>query len=159
MKKLTAKEIMIPDVLTVDKEWSVDQLSDFLIEHSITGAPVLSSEGKLEGVVSLTDIARNRNLLENRHLHEAPHDYYLEGELSNYSREVLDLLNIKDSNSARVEDIMTPVVFSVSMDTPVAQVADAMIRGRIHRVFVTRKNQLVGIITTLDMLQVIKEYG
>jgi CBS domain-containing protein len=38
-------------------------------------------------------------------------------------------------------------------------VADAMIRGRIHRVFVTRDEKLVGIITTMDMLKIIRDMG
>jgi signal-transduction protein with cAMP-binding, CBS, and nucleotidyltransferase domain len=36
-------------------------------------------------------------------------------------------------------------------------VADAMLRGRIHRVFVTRDGVLVGIITTMDILAAIRD--
>ena len=36
-------------------------------------------------------------------------------------------------------------------------VADTMLKGRIHRVFVTRDRKLVGIVTALDMLQVIRD--
>jgi signal-transduction protein with cAMP-binding, CBS, and nucleotidyltransferase domain len=37
--------------------------------------------------------------------------------------------------------------------------ADAMIGGRIHRLIVTRDDQVVGIVTTLDMLKAIREYA
>jgi signal-transduction protein with cAMP-binding, CBS, and nucleotidyltransferase domain len=33
------------------------------------------------------------------------------------------------------------------------------VRGRIHRVFVTRSGSLRGIITALDMLRVIRDEG
>jgi CBS domain-containing protein len=32
-----------------------------------------------------------------------------------------------------------------------------MLKGGIHRVFVTRGNKLVGIVTTLDMLKIIRD--
>jgi CBS domain-containing protein len=51
---------------------------------------------------------------------------------------------------------MTPMIFDVNEDTKVKQVADTMIRGRIHRVFVTREGKLTGVITTVDMLEVIR---
>ena len=159
MKSLTAKDIMVPDVLTADKEWSVEYLSNFLIEHSITGAPVISADGTLEGVVSLTDIARNQKILTRKNAHEKPQYYYLDGELNQYSDDIKELMDIQSGDTAKVKDIMTPVVFSVSLDTPVKQVADAMIRGRIHRVLVTKGRMLLGIITTLDMLKIIHEYS
>ena len=56
-----------------------------------------------------------------------------------------------------VQDIMTPTVFSVDEEAALQHVADAMIRGRIHRVFVTRQKKLVGIITALDMLKIIRD--
>jgi CBS domain-containing protein len=51
---------------------------------------------------------------------------------------------------------MTPMVFDVTEGMKVKQVADTMIRGRIHRVFVTRDEKLTGVITTVDMLKVIR---
>ncbi|MBN2416995.1 CBS domain-containing protein [bacterium] len=159
MKTLTAQDIMVTEVLTAEKDWSVEHLAEFLVEHSISGAPVISENGYLEGVVSLMDIARNQNLISHPPDSDRPHDYYLDGELNKYSDEIRDLIDVKQPGRVLVKDIMTPVVFSVAPDTPVKQVADAMIRGRIHRVLVTDGKQLAGIITTLDMLRVIYEYG
>ena len=53
-----AKDIMTRNVLTVSEEWTVPELARFLTNHSISGAPVTNGEGKLVGVVSVTDIAR-----------------------------------------------------------------------------------------------------
>jgi CBS domain-containing protein len=49
------------------------------------------------------------------------------------------------------------MIFSVSEDTSVQEVAETMLKGRIHRVFVTRENKLTGIVTALDMLKVIRD--
>ena len=58
---------------------------------------------------------------------------------------------------ATVGEIMTPMVFEVAEDLPVQQVASTMVRGRIHRVFVTRERKIVGVITALDVLRLISE--
>jgi signal-transduction protein with cAMP-binding, CBS, and nucleotidyltransferase domain len=39
----------------------------------------------------------------------------------------------------------------------VQQVADMMIKNRIHRVFVTRQEKVVGIISTPDILKIIRD--
>ena len=60
MENLLAKDIMNRDVLSVGMDWSIDLLADYLIDNSISGAPVTAEDGRLLGVVSLTDIVINR---------------------------------------------------------------------------------------------------
>jgi predicted transcriptional regulator len=55
---------MTTEVLAVEADWSIERLSEFLIENSISGAPVQSKEGNLIGVVSLTDIVQYDTLPE-----------------------------------------------------------------------------------------------
>ena len=52
----TARDIMIHPVLAVRENWTVRDLAAFFTEKSISGAPVLSPDGRLTGVVSLSDI-------------------------------------------------------------------------------------------------------
>jgi len=52
---------------------------------------------------------------------------------------------------------MTPTIFKVNEDTTVQEVADTLIRKRIHRVFVTREEKVVGVISTVDMLKIIRD--
>jgi CBS domain-containing protein len=75
-------------------------------------------EGRLGGVVSVTDIA--------------------ESEI--------------DGEALLVRDVMTPTVYTVPEDTPVPQIARAMIAGRIHRLFVTSRGRVVGIVTSLGLM-------
>ena len=66
MEKLTAKDIMNREVLTVNAELSLQGLAEFLFHNSISGAPVISKNGKLIGAVSVTDIIRHETLPEKR---------------------------------------------------------------------------------------------
>jgi CBS domain-containing protein len=72
-------------------------------------------------------------------------------------RDELRELHVQYEVQVQVLDIMTPMIFSVREDTSVQEVADTMLKGRIHRVFVTRDGKLTGIVTALDMLQVIRD--
>jgi CBS domain-containing protein len=50
---------------------------------------------------------------------------------------------------------MTPTVFTVPENTPVSRLAKTMISGRIHRLLVTRRGRIVGIVTALDLLKLL----
>lgn len=158
MNTLTAKDIMTPEILVARADWSLDRLAEFFIDNYISGAPVISEEEALIGVVSLTDIVRHDSF----HAHETPvddiPDYYLRGLEGRYAREEIAALGLQPESAVAVRDIMTPMVFEVGEDTPLRAIADTMVRGHIHRVFVTRDRRVVGIITALDMLQVIRDY-
>lgn len=154
MKELKAKDIMNPDVLPIDAEWSVEKLANFLDANSISGGPVVDENRLLVGVVSLTDILRSRRLSSA----DKGHDFYLDGLSSDYPGEVISAMKLKDASGLKVRDIMTPLVFDVSEETKLGHVADAMIRGHIHRVFVTDEERLLGIITTMDLMKVIRDH-
>lgn len=147
MRSLTAKDVMNPQVLTVSPDATVEELSVFLVENQISGAPVVDAHGKLLGMASLTDIAESEPLRDET---EAPaggrrrHGAGLRG----LSSRRADLL---------VRDIMTPAAFAVPENTPVAQLARTMVAGRIHRLLVIRDHRTVGIVTSLDLLRVLFE--
>jgi CBS domain-containing protein len=44
-----------------------------------------------------------------------------------------------------------------SGEATIQQAADRMIKGRIRRRFVTRDEKIVGVITSLDMLRVVRD--
>ncbi|MBZ5546075.1 MAG: CBS domain-containing protein, partial [Acidobacteriia bacterium] len=50
---------------------------------------------------------------------------------------------------------MTPTVYTVPESTPVSKLAQTMISGRIHRLLVTRRGRVVGIVTALDLLRLL----
>ena len=51
---------MNPNVLVVQEDMTVEELARFLVESEISGAPVVDPEGRLVGVVSVTDLAAER---------------------------------------------------------------------------------------------------
>jgi CBS domain-containing protein len=155
--EITVSDVMRSEVLAAEAGWSLDKLAEFLIDNSITGAPVTDDEGELVGVVSMTDIVRQNRTTGVTPVPEGTHDVYLYELERHMSQEEIKLFHAEYGSPVRVVDIMTPMIFRVDEDTRIQEVADTMLRGNIHRVFVTRGNKLTGIVTTLDMLRVIRD--
>ena len=148
MNNLKAKDIMNTEVLSVRDDMTVQELATFLTEREILGAPVVDSEGEVVGVVSCTDIAQNA-VREN----QARIDFFGQGWEDKMDPEDLQDLPV-ENESLPVREIMTPTIYTVPEDTYLSEIAKAMVAGRIHRLLITRGSQLVGIITTLDMLKI-----
>ena len=157
MGRLTAKDVMTQEVLEAKADWSLQRLIEFLVENSISGAPVTTEDEKLVGVVSLTDIIRHDTLLEKGSQTYGTHEYYIHTLESHFTPQEIDSLHFANEHLLTVSDIMTPMIFRVNENTPVQQVADIMIKSRIHRVFVTKEERVVGIISAADMLRVIRD--
>jgi len=156
ISKLTVNDVMQQEVLAVDADWPLDKLAGFLVDNSISGAPVTDEKGELVGVVSLTDLVRHNNMTEKNTGLDSTHDVYLYELERHMSHEEMRVFHTQYESPVQVREIMTPMIFRVSEDDSVQSVADTMLKGRIHRVFVTRDNMLTGIVTSLDMLQVIR---
>ncbi len=154
---LTAKDIMTQDVLEAKADWSLRRLVEFLSENFISGAPVISEDGRIIGVVSLTDILGHDTLPEKYSEHHEPHEYYIYALQHRFEPQEIDSLKLEIEPLATVRDIMTPKIFKVGEDTTVQEVADTMIKGHIHRVFVTREEKVVGIISAVDMLEIVRD--
>lgn len=152
---LTARDVMTRDVRTVPADWSLDELATFLADHSISGAPVVDEKDRTIGIVSLTDLVRNRNA--ERTAFPDAHDLLESANASGIAPSELSGYGLETQSELRVRDIMTPLVYDVAEDTPVNQIADAMIRGRIHRVVVTKGARAVGIVSSLDLLQIVRD--
>ena len=60
-------------------------------------------------------------------------------------------------DSVAVADIMTPVAFSVRPGDTVKELADFLVRGRIHRAVVVEDARLLGIVTSGDVLRAVAD--
>jgi len=157
MRQLTAKDIMTQDVLAAKADWSLSRLIEFFAENYISGSPVISEDGRLIGVVSLTDILRLDPSPEKYSETYGTHEYYLHTLERQFAPQEINSLQLEIEPLTTVQDIMTPKIFKVSEDTTAQEVADTLIKSLIHRVFVTREEKVVGIISAVDMLKVIRD--
>lgn len=149
--RLLAKHVMNREVFCVLADLDVRDLTKLLLERGYSGAPVTKKDGTLLGVVSQSDLLRNR-INRDDELVVEPDDYGTARIEGSYLPRGFQ---IEDVNTAKVSDVMTPVVFSVQESTPVEEVARTMRQRHIHRVIVERAGKVVGIISPLDLLAVL----
>ncbi len=149
-------EIMTREVLTAGADWSLNELKTFLLDHGVSGAPVIDESGNLIGVVSSTDLLRT----EEGHTVSAdgpPSDFFVSSLKRPLSKAELRTMHVESTSTQSVRDVMTPVVFSVPGDTDVLDVADQMVRGRVHRLVVTKQGALAGIVSALDLVRALRD--
>lgn len=153
MTTLTARELMTREVLTVGEDMPVSELAAFFAENEITGTAVINEHRRLVGVVSLTDIAARTGERSDIVRNELDPHLDVRGWEEIYNREEVAGLHVEQTDLA-VRDIMNPAVYAVSEDTRASDIAEKMLRGPLHRVFVIRGDELTGVISTFDFLRV-----
>jgi len=127
-----AKEIMTTPVVAVPASMRLNELGDFFASEGVSGAPVKSESGDIVGIVTQSDLIQASRLQRRKRLK--------------------DLL----ASGPSVMEIMNNRVFCVSPDAPVKKLADLMIDEQIHRVLVGSIEDVVGIISSHDLLKLIR---
>ena len=76
-------------------------------------------------------------------------------------RDIIEKVNAKDklASRVRVEDIMTPKVITIDANSLLDDAVYLMIKNKIKKLPVTENNQLVGIVTSTDIMTNSSEVG
>jgi len=165
----TVRDIMQTDVIAVREGTSVRELVQILDEEGISGVPVLDASGKIRGVVSRSDVVRLAARAHEVPVAEAfweeigrtdddqsdPDAYFLAPESAVMlvpSSSTFEGLPLEETE---VDDIMTPVAFTVDPEMVIWELARFLVQGRIHRALVVENGRLVGIVTAFDVLRVV----
>ena len=159
MRQLCAKDIMSKDVVWVTEDCTVAEAADLFVEEMISGAPVVDDKGVMTGVVSLRDLVKNGGTTQ-RFVSDSDDGrkhsvFYDESWELPLLPEEVDGFHLETNLSLTVKEVMTPTLFNVDVSTPITEIAEMMLRGRIHRVIVLEGDDLAGIVTTMDMLRAI----
>ncbi len=129
---LQAKDIMETRVVSVPPEMTLDQFEEFLTIQGIDGAPVQTAEGEIIGIASKTDVVRALRF------------------------QTRDRFSGLSGEDITVGDIMTDNVIFIPPDLSPQEIAELMTEHGIHRVLVGDKQHVKGIITTFDLLRLVR---
>jgi CBS domain-containing protein len=153
----TAEDLMQPNPVSIRAHATVREAEALLTDKQISAAPVIDNAGRPVGVLSRTDLVQyEREKAE--YVPPVP-DYYGEGEISLGTGEILPPgFQVENADRTEVWQIMTPAVYSVAPNAPVLHVVEAMVRRKVHRLFVVDEDgTLVGVISALDVLRNLHE--
>ena len=142
---LKVKDFMTKDVITISSAATVEELARLLIEHKISGVPVVNNKKELIGIVTENDL-----ISQNKRLH-IPTIIRLFDAFIVFGSGKLEE-EIKKMAAATVEEICIKKVVSITEDTPLQEVATIMSEQKIHLLPVLRNNVVVGIVGKADIV-------
>jgi CBS-domain-containing membrane protein len=143
---LKAKDIMTKDVITIRSEATVEELARLLMEHRISGVPVVNDENRIEGIVTENDLIR-----KNKRLHIPTvirlFDAYLMVGSKSMEKE------IKNMAATTVDEICTREVVSIKEETSLDEIATIMAEQHTHLLPVLSDGAVVGIVGKADVVR------
>lgn len=151
---ILARDVMQPQVVTVEPSLPAAELEQLLDRERISGAPVVEG-GRLVGVVSRADLARAGAAAGDEA--EALLAYYEDVAGARASRGERAQLVGQRAASLRVRDLMQSRLVTVAPDASLRKVASALAERRIHRVLVVDGERLVGIVSSLDLVRLLAD--
>lgn len=148
--------MMSRNVVSLSRAMTLGEAMKTFAEEGITGAPVTDDEGKVVGVLSISDIAAQAVGKGRKRTKRRPLFYTVSGYEGGYEFE-FDELPEDILESTRVDRAMTREVISVSPDASLVEVATLMAKEKIHRVVVTDRDRLVGLVSSMDIIRHVGE--
>lgn len=143
---LNATDIMTKDVITVKTDTTIEALARLLIDHKISGTPVVDDDDKLIGIVTENDLIK-----KNKRFHIPTIVRLFDAYFLLDSAKVED--EIKKMVATTVGEICTRKVTSISEDTTLEDIATIMAEKHIHLLPVLRDGKVVGIVGKADVVK------
>ena len=143
--KQTAKDIMTRQVEALRDRDTIHYALTMMAENGISAIPVVSRDGKIMGMISQRDIIAEAR---EKDVEDTERTAYAEPGLLSFGSVALDELT-----NERVEDMMSEKVVKVHQDDLVTEIAETMLKSKIHHIpVVAEDDRLVGIVSTMDIL-------
>lgn len=137
---LKLHDIMSRDVVTVSPELSIRGAAELFAEHHISGAPVIQ-QGRLVGIITAADIL----------------DFI--GSLPAEPPEIGDNGEWNAFEAHTVQEAMTrPPLHTLPPDASVDAAASLLQQTKTHRVLVMTGDELVGLVSAVDITRAFAEH-
>jgi len=140
---MRASDIMTPGVISADPDATVLQAARYMLQHHISGLPVVDKAGKLVGILSEGDFLRRCETGTDRKRSRWLEFLMGPGKMA---------AEYTHTHGSKVSEVMTTAVHTVAEDTKLEDIVELMERRRIKRVPVMRGNKVVGIVTRSNLM-------
>jgi CBS domain-containing protein len=145
---MRAHQIMTRKVITVKGDTPVLDAANLMLQHHISGLPVVDETGRLIGMVSEWDFVRRSEIGTQR-----PRIRWLEFLMGVVGKAAQDYVR---EHGRKVSDIMTQDDLCIATeDMPLSELVRLMERRNVRRMPVVRGHTLIGIVTRTDLLRAV----
>ena len=144
---LTAENIMSTEVVSVHPQTDLKELAELFQKYKVSSMPVTDEQGDLFGIITTTDLIERDTTL---HIPTVVSLFdwvlYLESE-KNFEDQVRRI------SAQTVAEICSTDVITCDPKTPVPEVAELMVKHKVHLVPVVAGKKILGVIARLDILR------
>lgn len=139
---MQAAQVMTFGAATIKPDASIREAARMMLDHRISGLPVVDDGGNLVGIITEGDLLSA--ITGDRHRRRWL-EFILDPAKSDASRQV--------QPAQKVADIMSTRVITATEDTPVHEIVKKMKTNGIKRIPVVKDNKVVGIVSRADLLR------
>ena len=141
---MKAADVMVNDVITLRPDDTVQKAAKVLLDHRISGAPVIDAEGRLVGMLSEGDLMRRSEIGTERR-----QSWWLKL-LSLPEIEARDFVK---AHAVKVADVMTRQMVTATESHTLGELASLLEKHGIKRVPIVRDKRVIGIVSRANLLQ------
>jgi CBS-domain-containing membrane protein len=141
---MRAHQIMTRSVVTVAPDATILEAANTMLQHHVSGLPVIDAAGKLAGIVSEGDFIR-RGEIGTQRKRSRWLSFLMGTGATQYVRE----------HGRKVSEVMTRDPFTVAEDATLEEIVNAMEANGVKRLPVIRDGKLVGIVSRANLLHAV----
>ncbi|HMO14251.1 MAG TPA: CBS domain-containing protein [Pirellulaceae bacterium] len=150
--ELVVADYMTAEVITVEDTERLTNAIRKMNVHKLSAVPVVDQQGRIVGILSSSDLIEM--------VHEIQSDLGSLAHVSANTQELLLQLLVNQGDSTLVRDAMTTPVETALATTNIVVAARRLVDRRYHHLpVVDDANQPVGIISSMDFVRAIADYG
>lgn len=141
---MIAGQVMTREPITVTPDATIAEAARLMLDHHISGLPVIGADHTVVGIVTEGDLLRRAETGTERHRSRWLELLLGPGRLAH---------DYVDAHARKVGEVMTTDLVAVSPQEPLAHVVELMEKRRIKRVPVVTDERLVGIVSRADLVR------
>jgi CBS domain-containing protein len=141
---MRAHQIMTRSVVTVRPDATILEAANTMLQHHVSGLPVVDAAGKLVGIVSEGDFIR-RGEIGTQKKRSRWLSFLMGADATQYVRE----------HGRKVSEVMTNDPLTIAEDATLEEIVNAMEANGIKRMPVMRDGKLVGIVSRANLLHAV----
>src|SRR4051794_8952505 len=141
---MLAAEIMTRNVVSVNTDAYLDQVTKIMLDRRISGLPVVNDSGRLVGMVTEGDLLRRKELGTERRRSRWLQFWSSAGKLSD---------ELAHARGRRVDEVMSTDLVTATETTGLDKIVELMITRGIKRVPIGARDHPIGLISRADVMR------
>lgn len=143
------KQIMNRKVITVKENTPVKEIAKKLIQHNLTGVPVINEKKEIVGIVTEADLIMQKGILDiPAYIRILDSVVYLE-DPSEVEEELRRMIGMT------AKDVMTRQVITIDPDAEISELSELIEHEHVNPVPVVKDGKLVGIVSRADIVRLL----